>query len=243
MPTDFDPAAIYTDAYFEGGTADGYCDYRASRTILQREFRRTLKQLGRVVNGGRLLEIGCAYGFFLDEALSRFECEGIEVSQAAVTACRQRGLNVAQGTVESVALEIRSPYNAVVMLDVIEHLADPAGVLDVLARRLSPQGALLITTGDWGSLLARLMGRNWRLMTPPQHLFFFSRRTLSTLLQRLGFSIIRCVRPWKFVPLGLAAYQVGSRCGCRLRRLEKLSGVGVPVNLFDAVQIIARKNG
>jgi len=243
VPAEFNPAAIYTDAYFQGGAADGYCDYPASGAILRREFRRTLKHLRRVVSGGRLLEVGCAYGFFLDEARGWFESEGIEVSVAAAAACRQRGLNVSQGTVESVTSEGRKPYDAVVMLDVIEHLADPAGTLEILHRRLSPGGGLLITTGDWQSLLARSLGRHWRLMTPPQHLFFFSRRNLILLLQRLGFSVVRCVRPWKWVPLGLAAYQVGNRCGWRFRSLEGLCGIGLPLNLFDAVQIVARKTG
>src|SRR5262249_59240853 len=63
--TNFDPAAYYTDAYFEGGQADGYADYAGSEAVLRREFRATLEHLGRFVSPGRVLEIGCAYGFFL----------------------------------------------------------------------------------------------------------------------------------------------------------------------------------
>ena len=77
-------------------------------------------------------------------------------------------------------------------------------------------------------------------MTPPQHLFYFSRATLRALLERLGFAVVRCDRPWKYVPLGLAAYQVGSRLGMRLKPLESIR-LGVPVNLFDTVRVVARK--
>ena len=67
------------------------------------------------------------------------------------------------------------------MLDVIEHLRDPAETVRLLVEALAPRGLLVITTGDWGSLCGRLMGRHWRLMTPPQHLFFFSKSNLAAL--------------------------------------------------------------
>jgi hypothetical protein len=184
--------------------------------------------------------VGSAYGYFLDVAQERFDCAGLELCPGAVSDCRRRGLNVTAGTVESVDLGVCAPYDAVAMLDVIEHLPDPAGTLESLIARLNPGGAVVITTGDWNSLLARLTGPRWRLMTPPQHLFFFSRSNLTSLLQRLGLTVVHCARPWKLVPLGLAAYQAGRLCGLRWR-LNALSGVGVPINLFDAVQIIARK--
>jgi hypothetical protein len=105
---------------------------------------------------------------------------------------------------------------------------------------LAPAGLLWITTGDWGSWLARVMGRHWRLMTPPKHLFYFSHTTLPALLDRLGFTLVRCDRPWKYVPVGLAAYQMGSRLGVRVRALESIP-IGLPVNLFDAIRVLARK--
>jgi hypothetical protein len=77
-------------------------------------------------------------------------------------------------------------------------------------------------------------------MTPPQHTFFFSRNTITRLLSEAGFEIVRISSPFKVVPLGLAAYQVGARLGWRIPFLEKIR-IGIPVNLFDAMQIIARK--
>ena len=106
---------------------------------------------------------------------------------------------------------------------------------------LAPDGLLMISTGDWDSLLARAMGKRWRLMTPPQHLFFFSPETLGALLERHGFQVVDCMKPWKMVPLGLAVYQVGNRLRIRLPSLERLNTLGVPVNLFDTFRMIARK--
>jgi hypothetical protein len=83
------------------------------------------------------------------------------------------------------------------------------------------------------------MGKNWRLMTPPQHTFFFSPRTMSAMLARLGFDVIECRKPWKTVPFGLIAYQLGRIVG--MSEPPRLKGVhfGLPINLFDAFRIVA----
>src|SRR2546422_7870009 len=60
---DFDAASYYTDKYFSGQQSDGYADYLAAEPVLRREFARTVAFIRRWCNGGRLLEIGCAYGF------------------------------------------------------------------------------------------------------------------------------------------------------------------------------------
>jgi hypothetical protein len=99
----------------------------------------------------------------------------------------------------------------VVMLDVIEHLINPVPAIREVHDMMAEGGGLLITTGDWESLAARWMGRYWRLMTPPQHLFFISRGSITKLLERAGFEVLDFVHPWKLVPLGLTAYQLENR--------------------------------
>lgn len=239
----FEPAEIYRKGYFDGASVDGYADYRGSESVLRAEFRRTVKHLRKGgATGGRLLEVGCAYGFFLAEAAAHFQCTGIEVCHDAVAHCRGQGLDVRQGLATPELLQELGTFDAIVMLDVIEHLDDPAEVVGALAQAVRPGGHLLLTTGDWDSWLSRLLGRRWRLMTPPQHLYFFSRPTLTRLLERTGFRVVECVRPWKVVPVGLAAYQLGARLGFRLRALESLTWLGLPVNLFDTVRVIAQRS-
>src|SRR5438128_63880 len=78
VPEGFDPESIYGDDYFHGGRPDGYGDYAGSERSLRAEFRRALARLRRQIPSGRLLEIGCAFGFFLDEARRHFDCVGID---------------------------------------------------------------------------------------------------------------------------------------------------------------------
>src|SRR5262249_41701999 len=146
---------LYGEEYFRGGRRDGYLDYPASEPVLRAEFRRTVNHLLRYVNsGGRLLEIGCAYGFFLLEAQRHFVSTGIEVSEAAIAECRKRGLTVF-GSMDA-SVRDRGPFDVAVLLDCIEHLADPAEMLCEIRRNLTSDGVVLITTGDWGSTLARV---------------------------------------------------------------------------------------
>src|SRR5262245_5244476 len=241
-PTGFDPSSIYDQSYFEGGQADGYASYQGSRDVLVAEFRRVLRDLAAAgARDGRLLEIGCAYGFFLDEARTSFQVSGVELAPAAAAACRSRGLDVVREA-DDTFYRSRAPFDVVVMLDVIEHLEAPDQVLRTVHRHTRPGALLVITTGDFGSLTARLFGRRWRLMTPPQHLWFFTERSLARLLEERGFRVLRTRRPWKVVPLHLIAYQLSRYLGGQswLRRV-RIPG-GMPVNLFDAMRVIAVRN-
>jgi len=240
LPPGFDPASIYSEAYFQGGRPDGYADYAGSGTELRREFRRTLRVLSRHVERGRLLEVGCAYGFFLEEARAQFTVSGVELSEHARAVCRARGLAVERElTPEFVTAH--GPFDAAVLLDVLEHLRDPGAVLDQLHAAMRPGAQLLITTGNRGSLLARALGRHWRLMTPPQHLWFFDARTVHVVLARHGFRVHSLAHPWKLVPLALIAYQAARTVGAQgLARRLAVPG-RVPVNLFDAMRVIAER--
>lgn len=244
-PRDFDPLELYGEAYFTGGHDDGYADYPGSEPILRREFRAALAHLQRSgAPSGRLVEVGCAYGYFLDEAAAHFRVHGFEVAAEAAAAARGRGHDVVHGPVTETGLSARGPFDAFVLLDVIEHLADPLEVLSRLARHARPGAHLLLSTGDWGAITARVAGRHWRLMTPPQHLWFFTRATIALTLARAGFRVVDVRYPWKQVPLRLMAYQLGRALGVQhlVARLP-LPELGLPVNLFDALRLVARREG
>jgi hypothetical protein len=233
--------ALYDETYFQGQRRDGYADYIGSENILRKEFRHSLDDLRRFgAKQGHLLEIGSAYGFFLAEASQYFDCMGIEVSEAGVEFSQSRGFNVQHGTLNADLIAKQEPFDAVVMLDVIEHLSNPTETLDLIWDALAMHGSVMISTGDWDSILARWQGKQWRLMTPPQHLFFYSVKTLTRLLENHGFEVVYLVKPWKTVSVGLMAYQFGNRLGLRLPFLESIN-IGLPVNLFDALRLVARK--
>ena len=80
-------------------------------------------------------------------------------------------------------------FDVVCMWDTIEHLAAPRQYLEHFAARM-PAGALVaVTTGDINSLTARVQKGRWRLIHPPSHLQYFTRASLTQMLDRLGFTV------------------------------------------------------
>jgi SAM-dependent methyltransferase len=237
----FEPERYYTDDYFTGQHADGYADYGGAEAVLRREFARTVEFIRVRRDGGRLLEVGCAYGFFLQEARPFFDVCGIELAADAAGHARRAGLNVLTGVADAATLRRLGTFDVIMMLDVIEHLPDPHGMLRLLAGHLAPGGLVVITTGDFGSLVARLAGPHWRLMTPPQHLWFFTGESLSGMARSAGLACEHLDHPRKIVPLSLVRFQLRRMLGLPQRTRPGAGGIGLPLNLFDAMRVVLRK--
>ncbi len=136
--------------------------YLAEEEGRRRAARRLLDHLHEHAPSGRLLDVGCGYGLLLDEARRRgYEAVGVELSAHGVTHARDKlGLQVVESSIEQAGLEPGS-FDAIVVVDVFEHLDDPVAALQLCAELLSPGGALLLTTPDPSSLTARLAGSRW----------------------------------------------------------------------------------
>jgi SAM-dependent methyltransferase len=184
------------------------------------------------------LDVGCAYGYCVEAAQNHFEACGIDVSPHAIEAARQRGLDCCVSTLTN----FHSPerFDVITMLDCIEHLPEPQRDIGAAFELLRPSGILVITTGDIDTLTARLAGKRWRLMTPPQHLHFFSKQSLTRLVETAGFKPLVARRDWKRVPLALAAYQLCRRLGAPAGWTGNIRGA-LPVNLFDTITLVAER--
>ena len=189
MDRPLDVHAVYDTDYFTGGE---YLDYQEDEVFFKKTFRDRLRQLLRRRRDGRLLEIGAAYGFFLDLAREHFQVIGYEVNHAAARYAREAlGVDVrTDDFLRSTVQGIDGPVDVTVMWDVIEHLERPDLYLARIAALSRPGALLYVTTGDIGSLLARLRGRKWRMIHPPTHMHYFSRPTLARLLANHGFRVL-----------------------------------------------------
>src|SRR5207245_2380942 len=104
--------------------------------------------------------------------------EGVELAPVMVEHARNRlGLKVHASAFADVELEAEG-FDVITMWDYIEHSTDPAGDLRRAAELLRPGGMLAVSTGDAGSIVARVSGRRWHLLTPRHHNFFFTRSSL-----------------------------------------------------------------
>lgn len=239
--------ALYHDHYFFGGE---YSNYLTDEKALRRNFALRLRRLGKYLDPSRhndLLEIGCAYGFFLDEARSRFRhVEGIDIAEGGIRHGRERfGLDVSHADFPEHDFGSRT-FDVVCMWDTIEHLEHPDAYIEKIGT-LTARGSLFAaTTGDTGSINARLRGENWRLIHPPTHLHYFTKETMTRLLANHGFKVIYCGSCGFYRSIDNAAYNIlvlrekGPRIYSYLKKTGLLDLVFY-LNLYDIMYVIARK--
>lgn len=237
---------LYGRSYFFG---DEYGDYLGDRRTLEKNFAGRLGTLRAFLTPmhRRLFEVGCAYGFFLNAARGLFSsARGIDVSADAVRyATTELGLDVTSGDLLTADLA-DVQFDVVCLWDTIEHLATPRRYLEVLAEHM-PKGALItVTTGDIGSLNARLQKGRWRLIHPPTHLHYFTRRSLTAMLERCGFRVVHVEYSGFYRSVGgmlhnLVALRWGwPRLGEWLRQVAP-ADLDVCLNLRDIMYIIAER--
>jgi len=187
-------ASYADDAYFEGGEA-GYSSYQAQEATLRPTFRRFLGELSRrgmAGSGGKLLEVGCAYGFFLDEAKGFFDHRtGTDYSPAALERARGRADRLLLGGADQLAPG--ELFDCIACIHVIEHIYDPVAFLRTLARHLRPGGWLVLATPDMGSFWRPLLRYRWPFFKIPEHVTYLDRRTLAALLGRAGLEEVQAL--------------------------------------------------
>lgn len=169
--------------------------YRETRTRAQvgmtyRMARDRLRTLTRFVDGGRLLEIGCATGEFLELAeRSGFDVLGLDASGRYALHAAGRGLNVKHARLEDLDLE-DSRFDVIAIFHLIEHVEDPGEFMARTLRLLRPTGLLFVITPNVDSATNRPFGSLHPNFRQPDHLFFYSGKTLGDLLSRAGYDVV-----------------------------------------------------
>jgi 2-polyprenyl-3-methyl-5-hydroxy-6-metoxy-1,4-benzoquinol methylase len=228
---------------------DGYAGMVDERYLSEAEGRDELfewvleRMRGYVMPRNRLLEVGSNVGLFLDVAgRNGWHARGIEPSRWAVERGRERfGVDLRQGTLED--LEGDPPADAVVMLDVLEHLTDPLESLRRLRTLVEEEGLLVLSTVDLAGLHGRVRKGSWPWFIRP-HLHYFTPETLDAMLAEAGFDLIEFERVPRTFHLSYIAGRASSSHGIVGRAAERASRYvdpPVPVGwLGDVVLAIAR---
>ncbi|OYP38919.1 class I SAM-dependent methyltransferase [Rhodopirellula sp. MGV] len=168
--------------YFEGGDS-GYDSYAAQEESLRMTFRRLLGEMSkRGMCGGSVLDIGCGYGYFLQEAEGYFRQRyGTDYSAGALAQAKWFVDKVYQGGIDDVPEE--EQFDCVVAFHVIEHVYDPTTFVNSLYRRLKPGGTMILAAPDMGSWWRPLMGLKWPSLKYPEHVVYYDNKTLKLLME------------------------------------------------------------
>lgn len=190
MPTQQELSAFYNDGYHDdfsqsrmAGESFAEIRYQSLEKLLVAHAPSLIDKPNRSI-----LDVGCGTGDFLSAAKrARWNITGTELAQSAAQKASQKLDNsVLEGDILSLDLPLCS-YDLVTSYHVIEHLLDPAGMLQRCYQLLSSQGVLFIETPNISSLGARVRGPKWSHIIPPEHIVYFSSDSLQYALQKAGF--------------------------------------------------------
>jgi SAM-dependent methyltransferase len=223
------PSAFY-DALFEAGVRDREVA-KAFAPRKQARYGKILRSFGRPA--GRLLDVGCSVGGFLQAARrSAWPVAGLETSSIAAREARRRGLPVAVG--DAGALPFRDAAFDLVRLNaVLEHLLDPAAALREAFRVLRPGGLLQALTLSADSWSFRLLGPRWRYLGVDGHVHVFSRAALLRAIREAGFEVLA---------VGTAGVRLAGRSPWWVRFLENAcDGPGRLAGAGHRIEIRARR--
>ncbi len=188
-----------------------YSDYIGKRRInnkkkmeqRQEQYKLDVDFVQKYKSKGRMLDIGCNGGFFLDCFSKEIEKHGIEIDQSAVDFANQNFKELA-GRVNSTSLEDYNPglkFDLITMRGVIEHVTDPEKDIEKVSALLSAGGVFGITaTPNSDAITVDLYQDKWTLFHPIQHLWHFSAKTLSLICNRHGLELIACDFPYLGTP-------------------------------------------
>lgn len=191
-PADSEFARIYPDDYhaFDFSPERFGLVYRVRRRL---EARRLLRAATGLAKDARILDVGCGDGFHLgllrDFGRPGWHLEGVDADARAVMRARDNGLAVHEGTVESADLA-GSTFDFVLLIQTIEHVADPQAVLRRVGELLRPGGRLLVVTDNTGSPDFTLFRRrHWGGYHFPRHWNLFNENALRVLAGDCGLEV------------------------------------------------------
>ena len=190
----------YSDEYFTKRSDRGYDNYYSEkiRREIERVFQLNLSDLDFFAWEKTLslekstLDIGCAAGYFVAYMQSRnWEAKGIEIAEGPI----QFGRDVLKQTIlkndfldwDTTGTE---KFTLITLWASIEHLHKPKETLEKIHSHLAPNGRMILSTCRYG-ILARMGGLNWRFLNVPEHLFYYSRNTIVSQCESIGFKLVK----------------------------------------------------
>ena len=196
---------------------------------------------------GKLLDVGCSAGWFLD-VMKGWECHGCEIVPKDADLARRRYADrIVTGSFEDYPLR-EDYFDVIALQDVFDHFRDPLPALAKCRRMLKPGGLIVIKVHNISCLYAKLCGRRFYALLPPSHLFYYDGKTLPRILTSVGFHVVDSRFIGHLLKVKTVFWRLAqdnkdsvfSRIG---RRLDGsfLGDIKIKKNLHDIVTVLAVK--
>lgn len=170
-----------------------YDNYSRSNSISEITIKRYQEILGgfeKYKKTGKILDVGAGDGFFLEVAKRRgWEVYGTEYDDRAITLCRQKGIKTYKGKLNIDDFE-ENFFDVVTSFEVMEHINNPNEDLDVIRKILRKGGVFYVTTPNFNGISRRYQGDKWTELCYPEHITYYTARTLSNVVIKHGFKTV-----------------------------------------------------
>jgi len=208
-------------------------------------FKKHLNQLLKYRQSGRLLDIGCFCGFFLELAQKkRFKTYGIEPSLWASNEAKRRGVRIIGKSLNEIK---KQKFDVITLFDVIEHLGNPKKELSKIHKALVRDGIMVIGTPNVESLTVKLLGSHHPFFIR-MHVVLFGERTIARILENTGFTIKQITYYGRTYPLvyymeKLSPLLPFSNYLIKLISIfPALAQLPITINFKDELLVIAQRN-
>lgn len=175
----------YKEDYYEIPSKD-----KLIKTANKIEYQ--VEMIKNHVSNGKLLDIGAAFGVFAYKAKSLgFEVSAIEMSKLCCNYLSEKiGIQVFQGDEPESILPTLDYYDVITFWHNIEHLLEPWKVLEQAAKKVNPEGVILIATPNPNSFAFRILNRFWPHIDAPRHIHLIPEPLLTAKMKSLGFDLV-----------------------------------------------------
>jgi 2-polyprenyl-3-methyl-5-hydroxy-6-metoxy-1,4-benzoquinol methylase len=244
---------VYNETYWKSDNPKerGYADYAKESALYLKTYKKRMKLVSKwLPQSGRILDVGCAAGYFLRVAQQHgHDVHGVELSEAISQAAIQSlgSDRVYNGFLDD-AVEARGwqphSFDLITIWDVIEHVPDPQALLSSILKLIKPGGKLLLETQNVESRLANKLGKRWHHYKHDEHLYHFNPQTIDRLLSDCGYKVLTCGSAYagkyvSFAFLAERAGRLGKIPGLLAKPLGLLKACNLYINPHDEIIVIA----
>jgi 2-polyprenyl-3-methyl-5-hydroxy-6-metoxy-1,4-benzoquinol methylase len=182
---------LYSETYYKSWGIQGDSENESAKQMKIATFLLRLKKIKEYVASGKVLDVGCATGFFLEAARDLgYETYGVELSEYSSQIAKKKfgNGNIVNGTLENATFQ-SGLFNVISMFDLIEHVRVPLDVIKKAGTFLDKEGIIIITTPDTGSLSHKLMRSKWTHYKK-EHFYYFNLQALKILAEQANMRIV-----------------------------------------------------
>jgi methionine biosynthesis protein MetW len=199
-------------------------------------------------HGARILDIGCGTGALMS-LLRKTRSEnivGFEPDPDRAERARSLGLNVTTGYATKKALESLGAFDVIILSDVLEHVAEPASLLQLIKAALAPNGKVVVSVPNvahWSVRLSLLCG-NFDYepvgIMDATHIWWFTDKSIKKLFETAGYEVQQSK---KSLGYWLESYRKGAlrRVPNRIKRRLAALGLKWAPNLFGCQHVLSAK--